>query len=276
MPPEMINPADAPRASYVSAALCARGFNCTDRGWERDGLFLRSHGRWFVLEDHGCKPGAVAAAGSIGGPGLWKVVRNGAPDHLVFEVPSWAVSNQAEDDLLDEAGPAPFAKLLDWALVTRGGQAPRAWRSPKAERVRSWIRPGALTVEARGCVRQGELILEPDRWALRIPILAQLAPDLDEARRRTLIELAEEGQHHWAMARVGVLVKALPSSMLAEVDFTGAPHSELLFSAGLDVLRHVVAWLAETADAVGNPKIVITSLASGIDNITHNTERNTV
>jgi hypothetical protein len=77
------------------------------------------------------------------------------------------------------------------------------------------------------------------------------------------------------MVRVGVPKDAVPSALVAEVDFSGAPCSELLFSAGLDVLRHVVAWLAETADALGDPTIVITSLAPGSDNNTHNIQRRT-
>ena len=97
-----------------------------------------------------------------------------------------------------------------------------------------------------------------------------MAPELPEPRRRALDELAAEAQRHWAMARVGVPERPSPPALLAEVDFTGAPHSELLFSAGLEVLRHVVAWLAETASAIGDPGIVIHSLAPCSNNNTQN------
>ena len=63
------------------------------------------------------------------------------------------------------------------------------------------------------------------------------------------------------MVRLGVHPGAEARALVAEVDFTGAPPSELLFSAGLDVLRHVVAWLVETADVLADPSVVIGSLA---------------
>jgi hypothetical protein len=96
-----------------------------------------------------------------------------------------------------------------------------------------------------------------------------------------LDELVVEAQHHWAMVRVGLgndlNAAGAPSSsaapLLAEVDFTGAPHSEFLFSAGLDVLRHVVAWLVETVDVLGDPGVTIGSLAGDGCNTTAPLER---
>ena len=275
MSPETSITPRAPLPAHLLAPLREHGFVREGRVYRRDSLTFAASGWWFVLSEQANGLDERSLSRSLGQPGLWKWVRKGAPPHRIFEIPSWAVSDQPEDDRLDESGPAAFGKLLDWALETRFGRVPSGWTLPGADRVGSWIPRGGLTVQAKGCVRQGELILGPTRWALRLPVLPQLAGDLPAPRRRALEDLVSQAQRHWTMVRLGLTTDNDPNALVAEVDFTGAPHSELLFSAGLDVLRHVVAWLVETADVLADASVAIACLAPGGDNNTSRAERNT-
>ena len=146
-------------APGLSGALRDRGFACGERGWSRGGLLLARRGRWLVLNDYESDSAERALTGGMGRPGLWKEVCNGTPPIWLFELPSWAVSEQSDKDPLDDSGPAPVPKLLDWALDLRRDRFPSGWRPPEASLVRSWLGRGGLTVQARGCVRQGELML---------------------------------------------------------------------------------------------------------------------
>ena len=274
MPPETCIAPRAPLPVHLLAPLRERGFVRDGRVYRSDGLMFTASGRWFVLSEQGNGLDEQSLSRGIGQPGLWKRVQNGAPPHRIFEIPCWAVSDVPEEDRLDESGPVPFAKLLDWALETRFGRISPGWTLPDADLVRSWFPRTALTMQAKGYVRQGELVLDPARWALRMPILPQLAEDLPEPRRRALEELVGEAQRYWAMVRIGVPADTSPAALIAEVDFTEAPHSELLFSAGLYVLRHVVAWLVETADVLADPCVAIACLAPGGANTTNPNERN--
>jgi hypothetical protein len=166
-----------------------------------------------------------------------------------------------------------FASLLHWALETRAGRVQSDWVAPAADLVDSWLPRGALTVQTAGLVRQGNLILHPARWALRIPVLPLIPAGLSDPRREALRELAAEARRHWAMVRLGFATEHGSSALVAEVDLSGAPHSELLFSAGLDVLRHVVAWLAETVAVLADPAIRIQSLDPGGLNTTNQKDR---
>ncbi len=128
-------------------------------------------------------------------------------------------------------------------------------------------------MQAKGSVRQGQCICRAGRWAIRMPVLPRLPEDLPAPRRRGLAELAADAQRRWAMVRVGVPADAGPAALVAEVDFTGAPHSEPLFSAGLDVLRHVVAWLVETAEVLVDSDIEIGCLPLGGEENANSIER---
>ncbi|HOX04417.1 MAG TPA: hypothetical protein P5555_19325 [Candidatus Paceibacterota bacterium] len=244
------------------------GFIRDGRMYRRDGATFAVSGQWLVLSEpiQECAP-------PLFGPGLWKTLSNGTPPRRVFEIPSWtALGGQPGEGGQAELGPVPLATLLGWALAVRGGAVPAGWQPPAADVVRSWLPPGALTMRARGYVRQTEVILEPARWALRLPILPRLAEDLSEPRRRALEELSVEAQHRWGMVRTRM--PGSPCGALeAEVDLTGAPHSEPLFLAGVDVLRHLFAWLAETAEALGDPSLAIVCLAPGGASPTTLTER---
>jgi hypothetical protein len=275
MPPES---SIAPPARFLTERLDTLRARCFAHNRPihiGDGLTFATSGRWHVLSEECNGADKWPASRSMGQPGLWKWVQNGALPHRVFEIPAWVVSDQPEDDRLDASGPAAFESLVAWALETRDGRVPPGWLMPAADTVKSWIPRGALTVQAKGHVRQGELILRPDCWALRMPVVPSLAEDLPEPRRLALEGLVHEAQRHWAMVRLGVPADASPASLMAEVDITGAPHSELLFSAGLDALRHLVAWLVETADVLADPTVAIVCLAPGGDNNPSSVERKT-
>ena len=65
------------------------------------------------------------------------------------------------------------------------------------------------------------------------------------------------------MARVGLTNGTTGRlAVFAEVDFTGAPPSRELFSAGLDSVRQVVAWLAETVELLADASVASELLAS--------------
>lgn len=273
MQPESATVRPSAPSAELDVQLRESGFVRNGRVYRRGGVAFAVSGQWLVLSEplDECAPPSFAPG--IGPPGLWKTLSNGAPPRRVFEIPSWAaLGGQPKEDGLAEFGPVPLAKLLGWALATRSGVAPAGWQPPGEDAVRSWLSPGALTMRARGHVRQTDLILEPARWALRLPILPRLAEDLSEPRRRALEELAGEAQHRWGMVRTRM--PGSPGGALeAEVDLTGAPHSEPLFLAGVDVLRHLFAWLAETAEALGDPSVAIASLARGGASPTTLTER---
>jgi hypothetical protein len=261
MPAELFDVARKPLGTSWHDPLQARGFVFTGTGYEREGLRFDLAGRWLVLSEPPDPRHEFAPATGRHQFGLWKWAQNGAAPHRVFEIPSWVVARPAADDHFDDREVAPFARLLDWALESRLGRLPSAWQPPQREVVESWLPRGALTVQAKGLVRQGELTLRPDRWALGLPILPQLPNDLPEPRHRALRELLFEAQSRWAMLRFEFSAGTDQSALIGTVDFTGAPHSELLFSAGLDVLRHVVVSLVETAEVLAEASTAIASLS---------------
>ena len=254
--------APAPQPVSVPAILGARGFARVGRSYCKDGLSFVCRGRWFAFTEQPASAEPWSLSCGMGQPGLWKWIQNGAPLHRVFELPAWVIGENPEEDRRDESGPASFDNLVDWVLASRDGTVPREWRLPDEKLVGSWLGHGALTVQSKGCVRQGDLILRPGCWALRMPVLHRLPDELPQHRRAAFTELVADAQRHWAMVRIGAPADLSPAALVAEVDFTGAPHSELLFSAGLDAIKHAVAWLAEAAEVLTDPAILIQCLAS--------------
>lgn len=224
----------------------------------REGLAVSFGRRWVTIEDLRAKN--PSGQRPIGTAGLWKWVGDGGGPCRVFEVPAWCVSLRPEEDPdeLELSGPLPLSRYVDWAAATRAGSVPAGWQMPADELVQSWIRPGDLTVRSRGCLRQIEMVLEQRCWGLRMP-LAPLHPGLPKARRRALEALAEDLESRVAMVRIGIAGRQ-PPMLVAEVGLTGGPASDLLFSAGLDALRHV-ARLVETAEVLSDASVRIACLA---------------
>jgi hypothetical protein len=227
-------------------------------------------GRWMVLMDRRAGTANLPFPGDdFGQPGLWKWRREADGLHRVFEVPVWVLRGKDADE---DAALLTRDEALQWATATRLGGVPRNWAPPTSDLVQSWVAPGALTLQSRGCVCQAELVLLPTRWALRAPLVATVDPQLPVARRKVLEQWASDAQSHWAMLRLGVPGAASPVPLLAEVDLTGAPHSELLFSAALNVLQHASS-LIETANVLSSARVELACLAQRENNCPNQTER---
>ena len=257
----------AAAAVSLSEGLCA---SLRERGFVRHGHLYRHHdltflpsGHCWVLSERSVEADIPPLSQALAQPGLWKWVRANGTARRVFEIPTWLVSHPRDAAFSDDSGAVPIGRLLDWALGTRFRSVPAGWAPPAPGLVALWLPRGALTVQAHGCVRQGELVLEPGLWALRVPLLPALPADLPAPRRRALEELVLEAQSRWAMVRFGTAPGDSVTTLRAEVDFSGAPHSEPLFSTGLDVLRHVFAWLVETAEVLADPAVGIQGLDGG-------------
>ena len=278
MPSDLTHFATAARPAELHQALSGQGFVPHGRTYVSDVCTFSTRGRWHVLHERSrhVAPGEsrsriepnrlrantrtpwTALSRGIGEPGLWKWVKK-SPDR-VFEIPAWVISVDGEDDI-DESGPASFDAVLRWALESLTGRPSTLSNASQRSMIESWFSRSALTVQGKGFVRQGELHIDEHRTTLRFPIVTELPGDFPAWRWRVLEQLVGEAQRHWAMARIGTTFEAGRTSLIAEVDFTGAPPCQLLFSAGLDVLRHVIAWLVETVEVLTDPSLELASLA---------------
>ncbi len=243
--------------------LRAHGLVRDGKGCLPPGVSLGVRGRWYVFEVRAVTAAQMMPAAILGTPGLWKQVPGAQVPSAVFEIPAWVVSVTPEEDRLDESGPVDFRKLLDWMLATRSGRVSPGWAVPEKALLEPWLGPSALTVQAKEYVRQVELIQDGPRWALRVPILTQCPEGLPDHRRIALGRLIADVQRRWAMVRFGFCTGSPSGALLAEVDFSGAPHSGLLFSAGREALRNVASLAVETAEVLANPAIEIACLALG-------------
>ncbi len=236
--------------------------------------------------------GGLSALGGLGSPGLWKRVAtsDGRAGRCVFDLPSevcaaeWAGASDtgdravngggadSEDGADDEdgaptAGRARSVAAIEWALATarRGPARSRAldvWRPPARADVESWIPAGGLTVSADDALRQGTIVHEPVRLAIRFPIVARIPESLPPARAYWLRALVDDAHARWRMVRVG-FAGAPPSARVdAEVDLTGVPReiAEPLFRTSLDAIRWVVAWSVHSADLLVDSTIECESL----------------
>lgn len=256
-----------PPASGLELPLRKRGFVRDNGEFKLGHLSFVDRGRWLAFREPAPeRGGGPLTADALGQPGLWKRVDRPVLAQRVFEIPSWAVISDAGEAQWEDEPSSSLEEWLDWILESRDGRTPNNWQPPDEALVRSWMPRGALTVHINGSVRQGELILEPASWALRMPILPQVPDDLPEPRRRALEDLFAEAQGHWAMVRFGVPAGKASAGVMAEVNLSGAPHSEPLFSAGLSVITHVAARLVEIAGVLSDPSLAIACLAPGQSN----------
>jgi len=243
-------------------ALPHAGFAANGDGlWHYDNITFRRDGRWLLLETTS-NPAPPDLLRDLGRPGLWKRVAQGPVGLRIFEFPVEICSEEeaALDD--DETNLSPEA-FLAWALATAKDGTPPGWQPPPRALVESWLPQGALTVQAGAFVRQGELVLSPERWAVRFPILPVVPVDLPVARREWLRAVLGDAQTLWRLVRLGFAGEGENLAVLAEAEFTGAPSSENLFLAGVNGVRHVVAALAETVEVLGDATIASQALALG-------------
>lgn len=215
---------------------------------------VRVDRRWLIIESASTE----APPTQIGSPGLWKMATFHDERKPVFEIPCWAF-DEDQDTLLvgDEQCPTREA-FVAWAATTAFSRLQDQWTPPATGNISSWLPENGLTVQAGGSVRQGELIREPSCWALRFPVLTGIPDDLPESRVAALHLLMEDAMNRWTMVRVGI--EADTREMIAEVNLTGAPHSQSLFEAALHGLRHAVIGLIPTAEIVNDPSVTLQSL----------------
>jgi hypothetical protein len=260
-----MNPDDTPpnRSRPKEAwghALASRGFTPAKDGWRRAGMSASAEAEWLTLEKAVLPRPAGGTKPDVERRGLWKHVTRGRSQRLIFDIPASLLSREAEPGELPATDVSLPEALVDWALASANDETPQGWLPPDSELVAGWMTPGALTVRAGCLVRQGELLLEPDRWALRFPILPAIPRELPADRRLALDLLAADAQSQLRMVRVGRSELPDGPALVAAVDLTGAPHSEFLFLTGLEGVTQVVAWLVETADFLANATTVLRAL----------------
>ncbi len=250
----------SPLVPHWHEALVRAGFAANGDGrYHHEKISFRNEGRWLQLETV-TDPPPPDLVRDLGRPGLWKHIGGGQAGRRVFEIPAAAVRSGDETEWSDEANAASPDAFLSWALASaKDGVAP-GWQPPARELVESWLTPGALTVQAGPMVRQGELILTPERWAVRFLILPVVPADLPFVRRDWLRAILNDAQTLWRLVRLGFASEGENLAVACEVDFTGAPASEDLFLAGLHGVRHVVAALVETVELLADATIASEAL----------------
>ena len=242
-------------------ALTGEGFQPHGGAYLFKEVSVERVGNWFLLKMAGPAPAAKPPGEQLGQPGFWNLVPGEQGALSLFEFPQAAVGTGGDSEPGESGPDTSLGAFLRWALAARTNSIPADWRPPPRELVESWLPTGALTVQCGSIVRQGWLILTPQRWALRFPILSNLPTPLPPVPRKWLHQVLTDSTKVWRMVRVGIADDSGNQAVVAEVDFTGAPHSEYLFLAGLDGVRHVVACLAEAVELVADVNIASQALA---------------
>jgi hypothetical protein len=168
---------------------------------------------------------------------------------------SWEQEDSENEQLLRQT--------MEWALETARGRVPGGWVAPEQELLNAWFIPEQLTVVSGALLRQGELMVEPARLALRFPIVPELVSEVTPARRAWLRVLLEEAQNRWHLVRCGWLEASEGVAAIIEVDLTGAPRAlhEDLFVTSLEAVRWTVQWLGEPADWLADVAVASELLA---------------
>jgi hypothetical protein len=151
---------------------------------------------------------------------------------------------------------------LTWGLQTASGGAPGAWRPPSREDLERWLPSRRRLVAAGSVVRSGEWVCDPGLLALRVALVPRLRPGLDAARRRWLDLLLSRASAQWRLVRLGYLATDSAVSIVAEVNFTGAPPPvvERMLSVSWACLRGLSAWLADSVSLLGESSLDLEAL----------------
>ena len=250
-------------AAACAEALAQLGFAPVAGGYQRGEFRLTLGPHWCALEAPCANPGDDLL-GDLSQPGLWKHCRADEQPRRVFALPAALVRGAPPSDVGDESAPSVLQRCARWALQTADPFSALDWQAPARAVVESWFAPEQLTVVAGALVRQGELISEAHRLALRFPIVPHLAPGLPPARLAWLRALLEEGQSQWHLARVGCVPDEAGDCVVAEVNLTGAPPeiTEDLFVTSLEALRCVLQWLGPPVDWLADVTVSSELLAS--------------
>jgi len=233
------------------------GFVAEAATYRCNGTLFKIDGQWATLELHSEQPPRYPLNLASSPPALWKWVDDGSCPRRVFELPLTILSLEHHDEFAVAEQTPAFDACLAWALETAQTKVAEDWQPPSRQLVESWIPQGQLTVQCGAFVRQGELIVDPTHCLVRFPILQTLPPDLPQARLRWLEELLHEAQNGWRMVRFGFARNTDATPVIAELNFTGAPHHviEHLLLTGLDGLRWAVIALVETAELLADTTI---------------------
>jgi hypothetical protein len=269
-------------------ALLARGFVSANQGFNWNGVTAVANDQWLILSmdapagkpeqleaSHESQAGPLRRSdrtrGSLGDErasavgaealrpvGLWKPAQTGSDTRFLFELPTLVIEHETNE--CPEWLASGSSAFVAWAQASSQGEPPPGWHPPGRSLVESWLPREGLTVQKGPTLRQGDLILGPTQWGLRFPVLYALPPELPVVRRDCLAALAHDAQQHWRMARVGVERGAEGEALLAGIDLWGAPHSEALFLASLQVLKEAVLWVVETAELLADTTVTWQSL----------------
>jgi hypothetical protein len=258
-------------AAGWSEVLLPEGFTPAAGGYERAGLRVCPAQDWWTLEYRPDDESLTSQAGDarpdrIGQAGAWKWVAQDRAFRLLLALPASLFTVETDEICWDAGTPVTAADaLLRWAHETAAGVSLTGWTAPLRKVVESWFSREQLTVVAGPLLRQGEVIREPGRLALRFPILSQVPGDLPPARLAWLRALLEEAQDRSHLVRCGFLPAPDGAGQvaIAEVDLTGVPPvaSEILFVTALEALRGAVQWLGEPADWLADPNVASELLA---------------
>ena len=189
----------------------------------------------------------------------------GANHRRVFALPTALLNSANAAEAFADRDITALEASMAWALKTAGAHVGLDWEAPSRAIIQSWFAPEQLTVLAGALVRQGELVYESSELAIRFPIVPQLPPDLPEERLAWIRLPLDEAQNRWHLVRFGIIGGETESSVIAEVNLTGAPREILedLFVTSLEALRWVVRWLGEPTDWLADVGVTSELLAVG-------------
>lgn len=255
MTPRLTTPTTA---DGLHAPLERLGFRQRSNGtYALDGLTLRPEDGWLTLAAARAEADADPLRNHLGWPGLWRYVpertdRGRTQGRRVWEFPRAALGHLTDSDPGGEPGRPAVDAALSWALATAEGGVPDDWTPPDGREVESLLPPAGLCVRHASLMRQGRLVCDAQRLAVRMPVLPRLPDDLPPARRRCLETLLLDAQRRWRLVRLGFTETGGEPSVEAEVDLTGVPPAllEPLVTTGLEALRWVLTWLVRSADFV--------------------------
>jgi len=210
-----------------------------------NGFELRSEGDWLALVDLTPLPDGPRPSG-LGGPGLWRIVQDGAALRRVHDLPQLRGAEGAPSA-------EEFTRLLEWASATFASERAGAWTPPPREEVESWLTPARLSVRSGSLLARGELVHEPRRLALVFPDLVVAPANLSPARREWLDGLLLDAQQRWRLVRFGI--DADTRRVQAEVDLSGIPAAwaRPFLQLSLEALAWAVEWLLSPLSFLVDP-----------------------
>jgi hypothetical protein len=242
------------------AVLFEFGFQSRGGHYAHDDFTFRLDDQWLRV-DRLLSRKAAREALSLDDLALWKGGLDGQDDRRVFESPAALIeADEAESD--DSEPQLTFRSWLGWALSTGRGQIPPGWAPPSPAQLGEWAPSEALNLRQGVFVRQGEWLVSPSRLALQFPIVFEVPADLPPSRAAWLQVLLAEANERWRLVRFGLQRAGARTSLVARVDFTGAPHSRRLFSTSLEALKYGTAWLIESAELLADTSLALQALAA--------------